>query len=433
MKKWTSVFIILFLAGCRGEKNETYFTPEMASTYFRNIEEICKNDDGRLWGENLYAPIMFVDRRSRQIVANQPDKHSLLRERDGVFTGSYPRELIINNIAVDFGGELFALSPLPATEDEYRINTRAIHSLFHRFQKKIGVEPVIYNTRHIDEKEARIWVKLEWKALRRALLSEGSDQEQAIRDALIFRGARRELYSKYAGEENKFESYEGPATFTYIHLVTRSKEEFNDRLLEYLDRIYSFQSYSRSYGFVTGAMYTRLLYLAGFDLKTLTADSCDLGFRVKDVYDVQLPEICRDVAGSLALNYDLDAIYREEETRLNEIRERIHRQVSVFTEKPVVFLGLESPSFDFEPEDIRFLDTLGTLYNAIRVSDNWGKLTVDKGGCLISTNYKNLRITAKGIKERKAHFYGEGWHLILNNGWTLDEIEENYVVRRLMP
>lgn len=433
MKKWIFLFLIIILAGCRGEKNETYFTPGLATTYFRMIEEICKNDDGRLWGENLYGPLMFVDRRNRQIIANQPDRHSLLREKEGIYTGYYPKELIINNITVDFGGELFALSPLPAAEDEYRITTRAIHSLFHRFQRKNGVEPATYNTRHIDEKEARIWVKLEWKALRRAILAENSDRDQALRDALIFRGARRELYSRYAGEENKFESYEGFATFTYIHLVTRSQEEFNERLLEYLDRLYSFQSYSRSYGFVTGAFYASLLHQNGIDLKTIPTASSDLGQKVKEVFDVQLPEICRDVAGSLALNYGLDEIYREEEVRLNEIRERIHRQVSVFTEKPVILLGLESPSFDFEPEDIRFLDTLGTLYNAIRVSDNWGKLTVDKGGCLISNNYRSLRITAKGFKERKAHYYGEGWHLILNNGWIIDEIEENYIVRRLMP
>jgi len=107
--------------------------------------------------------------------------------------------------------------------------------------------------------------------------------------------------------------------------------------------------------------------------------------------------------------------------------------VGDFTEKPVVFLELESPYFDFEPEDIRSLDTLGTLYRTIRVSDNWGKLTVDRGGCLISNNMKILRITAKGINEEKNRITGEGWHLILKNGWRLVPVDENYLVSRLMP
>jgi hypothetical protein len=99
----------------------------------------------------------------------------------------------------------------------------------------------------------------------------------------------------------------------------------------------------------------------------------------------------------------------------------------------VIFLELESPYFDFEPEDVHTLDTLGTLYNSIRVSDNWGKLTVDRGGCLVSNNFKYLRITSKGFKEEKNRISGEGWHLILNSDWVLVPVEQNYFIRKLMP
>ena len=50
----------------------------------------------------------------------------------------------------------------------------------------------------MDEKEARLWIKLEWKALRKAINSTGEERQLAIRDALIFRGSNRELYHKYA-------------------------------------------------------------------------------------------------------------------------------------------------------------------------------------------------------------------------------------------
>ena len=49
---------------------------------------------GALWGKNLYGPIMFIDRASRRIVANMPDKEGLLKGKDGVFTGVYPKELL---------------------------------------------------------------------------------------------------------------------------------------------------------------------------------------------------------------------------------------------------------------------------------------------------------------------------------------------------
>jgi hypothetical protein len=180
-------------------------------------------------------------------------------------------------------------------------------------------------------------------------------------------------------------------------------------------------------------LYSALLHEKGFDFKSINSDTIDLGNKVRQVYSVELPDICRDVAGSLAMNYDIDGIYKEEELRLVEIKESIHEQIGIFTEKPVVFLELKSPYFNFEPENIHSLDTLGTLYSAIRVSDNWGKLTVDKGGCLVSNNFKYIRITAKSLKEDKNHIGGDGWNLLLNDGWEMVKVNENYFIRTFMP
>jgi len=433
MNKWIFFPLFLILISCKGKNSDSYFTAEKASRYFKDVEEICNRDNGKLWGKNLYGPIMFVERVTRRIIANQPDNDGILKSKDGVYIGTYPKELIISNAPVKFGGKQFAMSPLPAEEDKYRIETRAIHSLYHRFQENEGVIVSTFNINNMDEKEARLWIKLEWKALRKAINTKGDERQLAIRDALIFRGSNRELYHKYAADENKFETYEGLATFTYTLLCTNSPEEYKARLFENLDRIYSMQSYNRSYGIIHGALYATLLYDKGYDIKKIDTDNFDLGNAVKELYNIDLPPICRDVAGSLAVNYDIEAINKEEEKRDADIKESIHSQISIFTEKPVVFLELESPSFDFEPEDIHSLDTLGTLYNSMRVSDNWGKLTVDKGGCLVSNNLKFIRITAKSFKADKNHISGDGWHLILNDDWELVPVDQNYFVRKLMP
>jgi hypothetical protein len=433
MKKWIFFPLFLMLIGCKGKKEDTYFTPANALRYFKEIEEICNLDSGRLWGQNLYGPIMYVERGTRRIVANQADNEGLLKSKDGVYVGFYPKELILSNAPVKFGGKQFAMVPLPPEEDNYRIKSRAIHSLYHRYQENEGVSVSAFNANNMDEKEARLWIKLEWKALRKAINTKGDERALAIRDALIFRGSNRELYPKYAADEDRFETYEGLATFTYTLLCTKSPEEFKERLFENLDRVYSMQSYARSYGFIHGALYTTLLYENGFNIKTIKTDNFDLGKAVKELYKIDLPAVCRDVAGSLAVNYDIEAINKEEEKRNSDIELSIHNQISIFTEKPVVFLELESPYFDFEPEDVHSLDTLGTLYNSMRVSDNWGKLTVEKGGCLVSNNLKFLRITAKTFKADKNHISGDGWHLLLNNDWELVPVDQNYFVRKLMP
>lgn len=434
MKKWIFFAAIVSLLGCKGNKSETYLTPLKALQYFKEIHAICDSDNGRLWGKNLYNPVMFVDRMTRRVVASAPDNEGILKNKDGVYIGVYPKELLISNAPVRFGGTQFAMAPIPAEEDEYRIKSRAIHSLFHLFQENNGMTvSTFFNASNMDEKEARLWIKLEWKALRKAITSDGEDRLLAIRDALVFRGANRELYHKYADVENRFETYEGLATFTYTMLCTHSPEEFKTRLFENLARIYTMDSYARSYGSIHGALYIDLLYEKGFDIRKIKSGDVDLGDSIKTLYNIKLPVVCRDVAGSLAVNYDIESINKEEEKRTSLIKESILSQASTFTQKPVVFLELESPSFDFEPEDIHSLDSLGTLYNTIRVSDNWGKLTVDKGGCLVSANLKFLRITAKSYASDKSHISGEGWHLILNNDWELVPVEQNYFVRKLVP
>jgi hypothetical protein len=433
MKNLILLLIPLFLAGCQSEKSTFYFTPEKALGYFRQVKEICDSDNGKLWGKNLYGPLMFVERNSRRIIANIPDKSGLLRGRDGVFTGTYPKENLISNTPVMFGGTLFAVAPIPAEENDYRIRTQAVHSLFHMYQKEEGKSSYGYNTNNMDEKEARLLIKLEWKALRKALTTSGEERQVAIRDALVFRGANREIYQKYARDENMFEDYEGLATFTYTMLCSGSYDEFLARMLESLDRVYDMQSYSRSYGFVHGALYATLLYDKDFDFSGIRTNDIDLGESVRKLYDIELPSVCRDVAGSLAMNYNIAEINTEEEKRLADLNESIHKLISKFTDKPVVFIELESPYFDFEPEDIHSLDTLGTLYNSIRVSDNWGKLTVNNVGCLVSNNFKFLRISAKGFKAAHRHISGDNWVLNLSNDYEIVAVNQNYFIRKLMP
>ncbi len=432
--KFRIYFLIIFsLVGCKGEKSVSYLSSGKALYYFREIKELCDKDNGALWGKNLYGPLMFVDRASRRIIANMPDKEGYLKGKDGVFTGIFPKEMLISNTPATIGRTLFAVAPIPSEENDYRIKTQAFHSLFHLYQMTNGINSTGFNTNNMDEKEARLWIKLEWKALRKALTTEGEEQKIAIRDALIFRGVNRELYRKYAKDENLFENYEGLATFTYTYLCSQSPDEFRARLFENLDRIYSMQSYSRTYGFIHGALYAALLKNKGYNFSSIRTKDVDLGNETMETYGIELPIICRDVAGSITMSYNLAEINLEEEQRLAELKENLHREISSFTDRPVVFIELESPYFDFEPEDVHSLDSLGTLYKSIRVSDNWGKLTVNKSGCLVSNNFKLLRITAKDFKADHRHVSGEDWTLILNDEYEIVAVNQNYFIRRLMP
>ena len=436
MKKWFLLPVIILTVSCSKPDNnpEIYFNARKALAYFSAIDSICEADKGKLWGTNLAGPVVFIDRPTRRMFANKPDNEGQLKLKEGVYQGIFSRERLIENSAVEIGGKIFAMVPLPPREDGYRIKTSAINALFHCLQKNLGVTHERFAIRSMDDRFARIWLKLEFRALKKAIEAESPDLISHIRDAIIFRGARRELFPSSIKEENRFEIYEGLSLFTSTLLCAKSQEEAKHRFQENLDIVYKFPSYSRAYGSIIGSTYTYLLYSGGYNIKPLLkSDTTDLGDIVIRYFNLRVPAIYRDVAGSLALVYDVDNIYKEEEQRMNEIRERIRRQLSKFTEKPIVTIELESPYFDFEPEDIRSLDTLGTIYNSIRIADNWGKLTVEKGGCLVSYNLKYVRLPAKNLKESKNHYYCDGWHIIVSNNWKIVKVDDNYVLRKATP
>jgi hypothetical protein len=421
------------VSACNNDPGTDILTPEWAQYYFRAVSDICAADAGRMWGINLCGPIMYVDQNTRKIYASEPDREGLLKPKDGVFTGSYPKEKIIDVIAVEYGGTLFAMVPVFAPEDEYRLKAYTFHALTHCMQKKKGISPRSFNNRHLNDRNARMWLKLEWKALRQAISSEGEERELAIRDALIFRGARHESFPAYVDDETRFENYEGLATFTYTRLVTSSVEEQKRRLLDGLRRYYDYRSFGQNYGFIHGALYAYLLADKGLSLEIIDADNVDLGRITAEVYNISTPEVIRDVAGSIAINYDIQAIREEENERERRIKEAVNKELSIFTEKPVIYFKLESPSFGFEPEDPNTLDTLGTIYKSIRVSDNWGKLVVEETGCLVSHNLNEIRVPARGVKISKNHVSGEEWTLLLNDSWEIVKTGQDYLVKRVGP
>ena len=107
--------------------------------------------------------------------------------------------------------------------------------------------------------------------------------------------------------------------------------------------------------------------------------------------------------------------------------------MSKYIDRPVVFLELESPNFSFDEGDMTPVDTLGTIYNTLTVSDNWGKIVVDDGGCLVSPNLDYIRVPAKNINSDRNHISGEGWHIILNDSWEIAPLEDNFIIRKLFP
>ena|GEM_PF-3460163 len=62
-------------------------------------------DNGKLWGVKLFGPLMFVDPKTRIIVANQKDKEGNLKKKGNVHIRKLDKKQGAANIAINWAGE----------------------------------------------------------------------------------------------------------------------------------------------------------------------------------------------------------------------------------------------------------------------------------------------------------------------------------------
>src|SRR5215212_8349421 len=197
----------------------------LASKYFREAESASSRDGGRLWGVALYGPMLFVDPNTRFVVANQVDKNGALRREGEVFTGKLPEEIGIANTATTWSGVQWTMVVWPLPEERQARVRLMTHELSHRVQNGINLPASDSVNRQLDQRDGRIWLRLEWRALERALYEQGAARKEAITDAMYFRRHRQSLFPTPLKDEAVLEINVGLAEYTGVKLSSRSDAE----------------------------------------------------------------------------------------------------------------------------------------------------------------------------------------------------------------
>ena len=179
--------------------------PQLAERYFKEAATLCERDAGRLWGVSLCGPLVIVDQASGTRATSQPEPAGPTPRFSGFADGPVAR-----------GGVRwfsFPLSFLPEKDAATR-QPVMLHGMFHRVQPELGLITDDGFNEHLDTLEGRVWMQLEWRALRRAIESSGNDRAGAIADALAFRRERRARFPGAAVGERREEIREGLASYT---------------------------------------------------------------------------------------------------------------------------------------------------------------------------------------------------------------------------
>jgi len=378
---------------------------QRAQEFFKEAQALCDRDGGRLWGVSLCGPMVMADRRTQTIATNQPAPD-----------GTRPPILGLVNAPVEWGGARwtafmwdFVLGQTPRGRREL-----FLHELFHRVQPQLGLIVEAQANEHVDAADARYWLRLEWRALARALRAPGEEREAAVRDALAFRQARHMLYAGSAESERAVEITEGLAHYTGVALGAPSRE---DAIVSAVDlaSVDTVESFVRSFPTTSGTLYGLLLDATSPGWTRRVRSTDDFGELLMRALGVQP---AADAAASAA-RYGGDEIRAFEQQRQERRKERIAELRRRFVDGPV----LQIPAAGGAASDSRgavVIPDVGTVwFGGYRASGNWGTLDAEKG-VLVASDGKWRRVPAPQRRD-SVTFYGDGWTFKAAPGWLIRE------------
>lgn len=419
-----TAFFFLFVSGIKAQKQST--SPETVSIFFDELKTASKKNIG-LWDKDLYGSVILINPKTREFFANEPDLEGILKRNGTIYSGILPAAVNIANTAVNWGGKRWAMIMLPLPESkENRINLLA-HESFHSIQPSLGFTLNNAENNHLDQKEGRIYLRLELEALKQAILSNSEkEMKQHLTDALTFRKYRNTVYKGSENTENLLELNEGIAEFTGLIVSGRNKDQTRSYFLNGIDNFMKNPTFVRSFAYYTIPVYGYLLYQKDPDWnKKIDARTNLTGYFIK-AFDMRIQTDLQKEVEKRSDHYNGQSIIKEETDREEQTKRLIAEYKLKFIQQPHFEIKFEKMNVSFDPRNIVPVEDQGTVYPNIRITDLWGILTVEKGA-LMSPSWDKISIS-KPVKTENKKVSGDGWILELTDGYTItkDEGSGNY-------
>jgi hypothetical protein len=358
-----------------------------AQRAFAELDAMCAHDNSRLWGRTLCGPIVFADPKTREAMTT-----------DGPAT--IPDSIGIANTAVEWNGKRWTMVMWPLPESVVARRVLLAHESFHRLQPALNLPNASPANAHLDDADARYWLRLELRALARAL---ATGDKESLADALAFREERRELFIKAAEEERALEINEGLAEHTGYALAVPYLRDRVAPLVRRLANADKAERFARSFAYTSGPAYGALIAMRDPRWTRKVKATDDLGTIARRVWQIQETSLRPELYGGPAIRGDEDA-------RAEKKRQMFAGLQATFIDGPVLVIEFEQMSFTFDPNNVQPFGEHGNVYPSMEVRDTWGKIVVT-GGALMSADYKKLTVPASG----------DGYTLTLNEGWEIRE------------
>jgi len=379
---------------------------QRAQEWFKDVQAVCEREGLRLWGMSLCAPMVISDPRTQTIATSQPAPE-----------GPRPRFAAGMNAPIQWGGVTwgaYSWDTLATAPPRVR-KSIMLHELFHGIvQRKLGLAASELLNEHLDVLDGRYWLRLECRALARALRESGAlRRTAAVRDALAFRQARQTLYPGSAEKERALEINEGVASYTGVAAAADSEADAVAGALDALAGAETGESFVRTFAYFTGPAYGLLLDGSAPGWRQRIRNTDDFAALLAGAFTVQP---AADAAAAAA-RYGGAEIRAAEDQRERGRQERLAELRRQFVDGPVLVIrGAGSGIFNSMGAVV--IPDAGTVFfGPYSHNTDSGTLRAEKG-VLLESDGRVRRVPAP-MRRDDMTLVGDGWTFTLKPGWVI--------------
>ncbi len=384
---------------CAAAAANAQVDPQLAQRYFEEVTALCERDGGRLWGVSLCGPMVIFDPRTGTRATSQPEPDGPLPRFPGFADGP-----------VSWGGLRWFAWPLfmlPENDADARQQI-LLHGLFHHIQPELGLTPSDGFNEHLDTLEGRVWMQLEWRALARAVESSGTDQSEAIADALAFRSERRRLFPGAADNERRDEIREGLASYTGVAAWADSPAEARRAAAVAAAEGELQQSFVGNFEAASGPAYGVLLDDLVPGWRRQISATSDLG----DVLASATNRPSTTDVAEAAVRYHAATLRTAEEARDRAQQIRVAELRQRFVDGPVLTMPGRGSGTSDSTGSVGIPGVGTVFFGNFTLSARWGRLTANNG-VLRSADGSTLSVPVTGPLEGTT-LQGDGWSATLS-------------------
>jgi hypothetical protein len=393
---------------------------QRAQEFFKDVQAVCEREGKRLWGMSLCGPMVIHDSRTQTIATSQPAPEA-------------PRPRLLGlNAPIRWAGATWAAYMWDTLVTAPPLHAREIllHELFHGIvQPRLGLRASELLNEHLDAVDGRYWLRLECRALARALGESGAERDTAVRDALVFREARRARYTGSAEKERALEINEGIASYTGVAAAAESAAGASTRAIEVLAGCEGDHSFVRTFAYWTGPAYGILLDGLAPGWRQRIRGTDDVGAILAGALT---PRPAADAATS-ASRYGGAEIRAAEEERDRQRQERLASLRRQFVDGPVLVIrGGGGGAFNSTGAVV--IPDIGTVFfGPYSHNTESGTLQAEKG-VLVESSGSVRRVPAPTRRDDTT-LVGDGWTFTVKPGFVIREgpRQGDYEVVRQQP